>query len=384
MTWNCSAAGRSMLLATVGVIAGACGGFNQNADQIARLQETTAELREIGVFPEPGVMADDVELVTFEFAGGGPGETYRDTLRGPEAVSAWLERLYAQQLPAVEFRLSPHESLLCDGAAIQNGTYQVAAGPQGQKARQPYRARWVPGAGGAWQLDRLWLDPPSDARVGRVATECRSIRDLELGSYRWMVTAEMRFAPDVTTGPVVDRMWELGWNDPSRYEGEFPKARSGGTKLGLSVVYRITPRWGVQGLLLQDSDYSVRGRLGVSLGGWQPKLSVDGTRVIGVLGVRDLGWMQVGAGPALASTEMGWTENYDLDGEPPPAPVKRSTTGVMGQLSATVPFTRWLRAYVAARYLAAGDVEVPAFADLASFKVPISGVSLGLGAALTF
>lgn len=369
------------VLAVVGC--GTFQGFQDEADQIERIREVTAELEAIGEFPSADRMAATVELVTFEYRREGSTEPQRDTLRGRAAVTTWLEGWYVRQLPDTEFRLTPREALVCDGAAIQTGTYPVRPRAGEAVVRQQYRARWVEGRRGEWELAQLWLDPDARARVSRIGTGCTSVRDVRLGMHRWVVTAEMVASGEATGTEVGEAMRDAGWTAASDYEGEFPKVRGGGVTPAVSVGYRLTPAWSVEALWLEDSGHEVHGRLVVNNRISQPTLTVSPTRVIGILGVRRLGLLAAGIGPAFVSTDFDWVEN---SGSITAEPVSGSSSmaGVVAQLSAMVPISPLFRGYVSARYVAAGAAEVPGYGSLAPLEVPIGGLSGGLGLALTF
>lgn len=368
-----------MVLSTGCVTTRSFAGLRTDYEQIST---TASQLGALGAFPADSAMADDVRLVTFTFKVADAPEQRRDTLVGREAVAGWLALWSARQAPSEEFVFQPWDTRECDGAAVQSGTYRLRIGdaPDSPTENRPYHALWIPSPGGGWMLSRLWLDPDGEARVGRIARNCRSLRLASRELRRLRLDVEVASAWDPSSGAVTDAMHGAGWNY-SFAGSAFPQTHVDPVGVSLGLLWRLTPDFGLQARAIQNPAATVTGRLSTDLR--EPSLRMA-NRVLAMLGVVDLGRVEIGLGPALALTSLHWEERFYLLSGADPVSERQTALGALAQVSVAVPVAAWIQPYISANYLWAGDAQIPGFEGLPGFSAPLRRGGIGLGAAISF
>jgi hypothetical protein len=379
----------SVVLAAATASCATGGSFSQLTARRTRLVALDTTLTAVGRFPSSRVIADDAELVTFWLKGPGPLWQHRDTLRGPADVSGWLEQWRASQLPAVDFFLTPNDLRVCDGLAIQYGSYPIRERvTEGPVESRSYRALWRRGADGGWRLERLWLAPDAKARLPAGASGCRSLRATMGATRRWVVEADVLWAGRPVSRGAVDAMRNAGWifYRPPNLGGatpyDFPYALTNQIGFAAGVTYRVTPLWGLEGLYLQSPHEVARGFIIPT--GHEPVLTEE-DRWIGLLGTGEFGPIHMGVGPAVGFVGFDWTEGpLCLNSCPGPVSSHATRVGALAELAFTAPLGIRPRPRVDVRYLLTSSATVPAFEGAGPFDVPLKRMVVAVGLTYSF
>jgi hypothetical protein len=372
----------AVLVATLGMSGCATAGhtfreLSLERDQLRTLREA---LDSASGLPSADLMAVDAQLVTYRFTVGDSSSERRDTIRGAEAVSSWLQAWDAR--PDVTFRLAPDNVQSCRGATIQTGSYPIpGAKARDAEVRQPYRALWLSDATGRLVLHRVWLEPDARARAAVIATQCRSLRELELATRRVTVTFEGVLSRVPAADEILEAMRDANWVVIKRKDIEpFPTGDTEGNAIAAGISYRLIPSFRLRAAYLQFRGAWGTGHLNAPLR--EPTLRVD-DQLAALLGVFELGWAQFGAGPAVATVNYGWTERIDMV-EAAPVSKHELRYGGLAEASVQFPGARWGGPYVALRYAVMPAAHAPPFYDLDGVAISLRRLSLGAGFAVAF
>jgi hypothetical protein len=360
------------------------GTFADIASERDHLLKLDTTLATIGKFPSPEVIAPDAQLVTFPYSVPADTTTWvrRDTLVGPDGISSWLEQWHGRQLPAVDFVLTPMDVQGCDGVAVQEGVYPVkGTDREAQAEDQPYRAVWIQRSDGTWMLHRLWLKPDSRAHLTGPVTGCHTLGSTSRDMHRMVVEAEVLYGGKQVANQVADAMRAAGWTYTLPLTGTFPRTEGVGIGFAASFRYRLTPAWGIQGLLIQNPIDRARGRL--TTAPREPRFQ-ETDRWLGLLGAFSFGPARIAAGPALALVNFDWSELYSSMSGIAPVSVSRTRFGGVAQLAVNAPLALSLQPVLVARYTFAAKAQVPAFMGLAPFDVSMGRFTIGLGLGYSF
>ena len=373
----------------VSLLAGLSGAGCATTGSFAALDSEVSHLRALDVVldslwqSEPAALMDaDVVVVTYPYSDQIDSHERRDTILGFDAAVEWMKRWRVRNAAGVDVRLLPHNVMRCAGMAIQFGTYEVPrTEPRELEQRAPFQAEWVAGAGGAWRLRGLWLDPDGAAREAWTDAQCRSRRSLEIRSHRTRVGAFAvhRGAPANST--FLSTMREAGYDFRNHRLGDFPRTRAQGTSLGVSAMVRLTPAWGVEASYVGPRSMSVEGQNDLLAPFHTLTLTLK-DQLIAALITYDRGIVGVGAGPALAPVKYHWDPGNAAGLEVFDA--KETLTGMVAQVSLIAPFSRLVRPVVEIRYTVLATATTPGYSDLAPLAVSLSGPSASVGVAATF
>lgn len=353
-------------------------------DQLVTLDTTLAAA---GKLPSADVIAPDAQLVGFPYSV--PADTVTpercDTLVGSHDISSWLAMWHARQLPDVDFVMKATGLKGCDGVAIQEGEYSIKGPTVGALVEhQSYRAVRIQQSDSTWMLYRLWLKPDNQAYYRGPVTGCRQFNSLSWAMHRRVVEADVLYGGKPAAGQVADAMQEAGWTVGQ--SGGFPST-SGGIGFAVGFLYRLTPVWGVEGLVLQDPIDRAHGSVmtGLQTMPWKPTLG-ETERRLGLLGTFTFGPARLSAGPALTMVEFDWTEQYSSISGFKPVSATRMRIGGVAQLTLVAPIDldSPLRPEFTARYSFATKVQVPEFIGLEPLDVSMGRFMFGLGLAYSF
>ena len=344
---------------------------------VETLTSVSRAIEGMGQFPAAGDMSPDVELVTFAYADRQQEEPRRDTIRSPGAVAEWLQELHAAQLPDIEFLFSTREVFLCDGAAVQQGTYDVRAGGRyGRPVRQPFIARWLPDGSGGWLLEGLWLQPDGAVRTATLAAGCASVRMAEIAARRFVVTLEGATTSDPFAPAFEQAMRDVGWTHTSPVTGAYPRAHSDRLALSASLSYRLTPGFLVSGLYSRLPSSTTDGN-SEFIG--RTTIRTDNQSLMALLLARKIGMIAIGLGPSVTTVDFHWSHRPSRDPEPPLSE-SHSVIGLLTRLSASVPVTPWLEFSASARYGFFPEVQTPPYLELEAFPFRPTRGALSIGA----
>ncbi|MFP4624389.1 MAG: hypothetical protein ACLFRX_09455 [Gemmatimonadota bacterium] len=344
-----------------------------------------------GAWPRADDMRPDVRLVTPRMwtSGGRKIEIvadsrlgrpdrppHRDTLTGPAAVSAYLERRRSEDAPALIFELTTVDVLLCDDAVVQLGRYRSPTKRTGgmRVAEQPFTALWRRGDDGRLLLQGLWMAPTSEtagpSSLGKACLFSWAVhRSAQAVGTRWGAvlagTGVTSAGLPAATPAFSDRDWTLSDGREAAYAAT------------AQLFFRLTPRWQVHGLLEGQLPGSVT-------------YSSHGTRVVleqwgglaAALAALEWRSLRLGAGPALAYRQWEWTESFNHSIWEPAAPVSGSLLAPGAILHAAIaqPVMDFLfQASVQHRLF--GAVDGPGYleAELVPASLSATAFSVGVG-----
>jgi hypothetical protein len=197
-------------------------------------------------------------------------------------------------------------------------------------------------------------------------------------SRRFVIGAEAGTAGD-RVGPIVsDAMVEAGWNR-SHSTGSWPIVRADGKSMfTLRASYRMTDRLGAAVIHSQFPGSRSQGWGDIGA----PTLSWDNQSATAVLGLWTIRGLQVGAGPGLAGIDFHWDGSQAYS--EPPVSESHSKVGAVGQISGSLPLTRWVAFTGTLAYGFFPDVETPEYLGLPPIPVPLSRGTLTVGGGVRF
>lgn len=315
-------------------------------------------------------------LITYRYTLGESPKEYQDTVEGAEGVAGWLAAWDAR--PNVAFSLTPDDVVHCGTYAIQAGTYPIpGAKPNDAAVRQGYYAQWVPDSTGRLKLWRLWLTPDSRTRPVMWGAGCHSLSQLTAEAHRLVVTVEGLFlghrAIDETITAALNAQ---GYHTYLRREHG-----TRGIPAAIGATYRITPRYGIRLIYQMVPASFVQGRVGYPYYR-HPELLVDDD-ALAMLGVLKVGWVQLGAGPAIAPVRFKWRELVKNNGT-----LISSTTqavpGVMGEIAVQIPGLSQIGPILALRYTRLRDAEAPGYANIPAFPIRLRRLDATVGMSVRF
>ncbi len=299
-------------------------------------------------------------------------------------MAGWLDTWHARQMPEVDFVLSPHDFQRCEGVALQTGMYPIKGfGREALVESQSYRALWVETDAGDWELQELWLEAGGGSPLRGLSTDCLSLRVAERRLHKVIIGVEVIASGTPSDRTIGHAMRSVGWTWPVNRQG-FPYSKADKIGFALGARYRLTPQFGVHGLLLRHPATLVSGR--VAKGPREPSVLVTNSW-IAFLGSLDLGIAQIEAGPGISAVGFKWAERvHNVGGgeKPDPLSTRFMKLGALGQISITAPVRFRVQPQLVARYVYSGDAEVPGYMDLEAFTVPLDRISLSLGLVYSF
>lgn len=261
--------------------------------------ETRREIALRPDVPDQWFMLPDVRLIGFQYSRG--DSVMRDTVTGAADVAVWLRSLAVRtQYESQPFHLDVREVLICDGAAVERGSFAIPGRVEGRAtqtiATRGYLALWEP-SGDAWKLADIRLSPPLAVHVSDLASDCSSPPILPPG-VGYGISAGAGAAADlaaVSAAMTANGYENLSTSGDGRPEFRVWGVQEFGTRWAARLSYGYVSETKVEGVA-RNIVQEITQEIGIQ------------THLLTLVGEVRAGPLRLGAGPALAVSRVSFLQ----------------------------------------------------------------------------